>query len=346
MVSPRRSKTFNESEPIFAPRLSSSVGISFKSNADGIIANASAVDSAAAPPPLPPVVFITGCSKGGIGHALCIEFAKKGCRVFGTVRRMEALSDLSEFSNPQTGSNGGGGGPGGGRIEMLPMDVTDLESIRRAVRAVVGRTGHIDILVNNAGIGLCGGIVESNIGEVRSVFETNVIGLISVTQEVAPYMIDRGQGKIVNIGSMLAYVSIPWSAAYCSSKSAVRAITSSLRMELAPLGIQVVLVSAGSVKSNLKENMDRRAEKIPSNNKLYHKRATQHTTAAVGSSSSGGTETQEFAFKVVSQILVPTPEINLMLGKWWWVVILLLQFPEWLIEWLVKWRYNLFGVGK
>ncbi|KAJ3031990.1 UNVERIFIED_CONTAM: hypothetical protein HDU68_009091 [Siphonaria sp. JEL0065] len=115
-----------------------------------------------------------------------------------------------------------------GTVEMLPMDVTERDSIKRAVRAVVGRASRIDILVNNAGIGLCGGVVEADVDQIKAVFDTNVIGLISVTQEVVPHMIERGQGKIVNIGSMLAYVSIPWSGPYCASKSAVRAITSSL----------------------------------------------------------------------------------------------------------------------
>ncbi|KAJ3068455.1 hypothetical protein HDU98_008377 [Podochytrium sp. JEL0797] len=115
-----------------------------------------------------------------------------------------------------------------GSVEMLPLDVTERESIKRAIRAVMGRAGRIDILVNNAGIGLCGGTAEANMDQVKAVFDTNVLGLIAMSQEVVPFMVERGHGKIVNMGSMLAYVSIPWSGPYCASKSAVKAITSSM----------------------------------------------------------------------------------------------------------------------
>ncbi|KAJ3098734.1 hypothetical protein HK100_005027 [Physocladia obscura] len=167
------------------------------------------------------------------------------------VRRMEALMDF----------RGVDGSPGS--LEMIPMDVTESISIKRGVRAVIGRARKIDILINNAGIGLCGGIAETNLDEIKSLFDTNVIGLINVTQEVVPFMVERKEGKIVNMGSMLSYVALPWFGPYCASKSAVKAITSSLRMELDPLGIQVLHVSAGSVKSNLNDNINKRAALQP-----------------------------------------------------------------------------------
>ncbi|KAJ3205018.1 hypothetical protein HDU82_005463, partial [Entophlyctis luteolus] len=134
-----------------------------------------------------PVALVTGCTKGGIGHALCVELARRGCRVFGTVRRMEALVDFRGIDVTP------------GSVELLPMDVTQIESVKRAVRAIIGRAGRIDILVNNAGIGVCGGIADTDLDEIKTVFETNVLGLISVTQESDNQFIVSGDllGKFI-----------------------------------------------------------------------------------------------------------------------------------------------------
>ncbi|KAJ3247015.1 hypothetical protein HDU78_005666 [Chytriomyces hyalinus] len=284
-----------------------------------------------------PVVFITGCSRGGIGHAMAVQFAKRGCKVYGTVRRLECIQDAQGCIPP--GSVGS--------IDLIPMDVTDAYSIQRAVRAVMLRSGRIDILVNNAGIGLSGGVSETSIDGIRRLFDTNVIGVIQVTQEVVPCMLERGQGgKIVNMGSMLAYVSLPWSGPYCATKSALRAITSSLRMELAPLGIQVSLISAGAVQSNFVENMKKKSSHSPTRaatifDTLHGNKAKRNETAQIALS--GGTETDAFAAQVVLEILKPEVELNMMLGKWWWMVIVFLNLPEWMIEWILKWRFGLFG---
>ncbi|KAJ3208936.1 hypothetical protein HDU67_006474 [Dinochytrium kinnereticum] len=315
-----------------------------------------------------PVVLITGCSRGGIGYSLMISMASKGCRVFGTVRDVRQITELSNtLHHVILGKKGS--------IEIVPMDVTDSESVRRAVGAVVLRAGKIDILVNNAGVALSGPLSEMDLDACRILFETNVVGLLGVIQEqifllyyhsiltcipgfflakVVPYMVKRRSGKIINMGSMIAYVSLPWSGVYCASKSAVRAITSSLRMELIPFGIQVSLVCAGTVRTNLIENIHKLLSSYPQRrtNTLYGPIRDRRTamglddptsikTAGIGTSSRNGTDPDVFAEEVANEIMKDVMAPSIMSGKWWWVILVFLMFPEGVIEFILAWRYGL-----
>ncbi|KAJ3305138.1 hypothetical protein HDU76_005054 [Blyttiomyces sp. JEL0837] len=283
--------------------------------------------------PTPPIIFITGVSIGGIGHALCLAFARRGCRVFGTVRRIEAMNDLDGIPCEP------------GSVEVIPMDVLDRESIRRAVGAVVGRVGRIDVLVNNAGIGHSGAMADCVIDDLRVAFETNVLGLMSVTQEVLPHMIARRSGKIVNMGSMVCYISLPWSGGYVATKAALRAITSALRMELLPFNIQVSLVTAGSVRTNIIRNTFRRYD-------LQNRHPSPlYKNLSIGPPSNllkeerpqdiSGTDADIFAKSIVKMTLRERMPATIMTGKWAWIILVLLWFPEFVIEWVLAWRYGL-----
>ncbi|KAJ3097657.1 hypothetical protein HDU97_004684 [Phlyctochytrium planicorne] len=300
------------------------------------------------------VVLITGCSKGGIGYSLMLSMASRGCRVFGTVRDVKHIAELSAtLHHVVLGSKGS--------IEIVPMDVTDGDSVRRAIGAVVMRAGKIDVLVNNAGVALSGPMVELDLDACRILFETNVVGLLGVVQEVVPHMIQRKAGKIVNLGSMVGYVSLPWSGAYCASKSAIRAITSSLRMELIPFGIQVSLVCAGTVRTNLIENMHKLIDAHPSrrSNTLYgplkDRRIAMGLDAPLPSdptqppkptsvgiaSTRSGTDPDQFAETIAKEILHDPMPPSIMAGKWWWVILVFLWFPEAIIEYVLQWRFGL-----
>ena len=135
----------------------------------------------------------------------------------------------------------------------VPFDVRRVSDIRGAVERVERELGRIDVLVNNAGINVFGPLLEQPLGEVREVFETNVLGLLAVTQAVVPGMADRRHGRVVNLGSVVGVLPTPYAGAYCASKSAVHMLSDVLRMELAPFGIDVVLVQPGGVKSSIAE---------------------------------------------------------------------------------------------
>ena len=185
--------------------------------------------------PSPNVVLITGCSSG-IGRALALEWARRGHRVFATARRPEAIEGLDV--------------PG---IERLRLDVTDAASISEAVAEVIRRAGRIDVLVNNAGYGLMGPVLVDTPDDLRRQIETNLVGVLAMVQAVATHMLREGRGMIVNVGSTSGILTTPFAGAYCASKAAVHALTDAMRMELEPLGLTVVTLQPGAVRSSFSD---------------------------------------------------------------------------------------------
>ncbi len=184
-------------------------------------------------------VLVTGCSSG-IGRATAVRFAAAGWTVFPTARRLEAIADLAGPSS-----------------RPLALDVTDAASIEAAVASALASAGRLDVLVNNAGYGQMGPLVELPAAELRRQLETNVVGAMEVTRRVALArggMVERRRGRIVNVGSVVGWLATPFSGAYCASKFAFRALSDVLRIELAPLGIQVVQVEPGPVRSRFGES--------------------------------------------------------------------------------------------
>ncbi|KAG6540800.1 hypothetical protein Mapa_017824 [Marchantia paleacea] len=181
------------------------------------------------------VVLVTGCAEGGIGYQYCLQFRSSGCEVYATdVRPLESMKSLEVVG-----------------IKTFRVDVTSESSVKCLVDTIMHEAGRIDILVNNAGIGMCGPLAEVPLKDVRKNFEVNVFGALSMIQHVLPYMIKAGGGKIVNIGSVAGYVATPWNGAYCATKASLHALTDTLRVELRPFNVDVVLITPGAVKSNL-----------------------------------------------------------------------------------------------
>jgi NAD(P)-dependent dehydrogenase (short-subunit alcohol dehydrogenase family) len=199
------------------------------------------------------VVLVTGCSTG-IGRAFVRELKARGHRPFATARRPESLAELEREG-----------------IEALPLDVTDPASIQRAVAGVLQRAGRVDVLVNNAGVNLFGPVAELTIDEVRAVFETNVLGLVAVTQAVFPHMAERGSGRIVNVGSVVGLLATPFAAAYCASKAAVHTLSEAFRIEAAPFGIDVVVVQPGGVASEIAASGSRVLERFGADSSRYQR---------------------------------------------------------------------------
>ncbi len=172
-------------------------------------------------------VLITGASSG-IGRASAVMLAQHGYRVFAGVRKLPDASGLD--------------------ATPVLLEVTDRDSVRAAVRFVEERTEGLHALVNNAGIGSSGPLEFQELSEIERVFAVNVFGLIAVTQAFLP-LIRAGEGRVVNIGSIGDRFSLPFGGALCSSKAAVRSLTESLRLELHPHGIHVVLIQPASVST-------------------------------------------------------------------------------------------------
>lgn len=185
-----------------------------------------------------PVVLITG-SSGGIGRATALLLAEKGCHVLASARRPETVRDLQKLADSR-----------GWWLKTLPLDVNDSDSIATAVDAIKADSGRLDILVNNAGYGLYGPAEVLSRDEIRRQFETNVFGLLELTQKVIPIMRAQGRGRIINISSMGGRISTMFAGVYCASKFALEALSDALRMELSIFGIEVVVVEPGPTRSN------------------------------------------------------------------------------------------------
>ena len=177
-------------------------------------------------------VLITGCSSG-TGAATAARLAASGWDVWATARRPETLGELAAAG-----------------CHTLALDVTDEDSMLAAVEAVREGSGRIDALVNNAGFSQSGALESLDVDDVRRQFETNVFGLLRLTQLVLPVMRAQRSGRVVNIGSMGGKLTFPGGGAYHASKYAVEALSDALRFEVGGFGIRVVLVEPGLITTN------------------------------------------------------------------------------------------------
>jgi NAD(P)-dependent dehydrogenase (short-subunit alcohol dehydrogenase family) len=177
-------------------------------------------------------VLITGCSSG-IGRATALRLARrKELTVYASARRVEALTE-----------------PAAAGCATLALDVTDETSIEQAVSAIEAEHGAVHVLVNNAGYGEYGTVEEAVLDRVRAQFDTNVFGLARLIQRVLPGMRAAGRGRVVNVSSMGGRLVFPTGGYYHASKYAVEAISDALRFEVAPFGIDVVLVEPGLIRT-------------------------------------------------------------------------------------------------
>jgi NADP-dependent 3-hydroxy acid dehydrogenase YdfG len=176
-------------------------------------------------------VLITGCSTG-IGRATAKYLAERGLTVYATARRIESIQDLEEHG-----------------CRLLQLDVTDEESMRRAVSAVEEQEGAVGALVNNAGYSLSGAIESVSMEEVRKQFDTNVLGLIRMCQLVLPGMRRQLHGRIVNVSSMGGKLTFPGGGIYHATKHAVEGLSDVLRFEVRGFGIDVSIIEPGLIKT-------------------------------------------------------------------------------------------------
>ncbi|HEV2664213.1 MAG TPA: SDR family oxidoreductase, partial [Blastocatellia bacterium] len=185
----------------------------------------------------PRAFLVTGASSG-IGRATALLLDRHGFQVFAGVRRIEHGEALRQQASE--------------RLTPILLDVTDPHSIEAADRSVRDALGGRALagLVNNAGIDIAGPLETASIANARLQFEVNVIGLLAVTQRFLP-LLRQSKGRIVNIGSVLGRLAIPFMGAYSASKFALEGLTDALRIELRPWGIHVSLIEPGPVATPL-----------------------------------------------------------------------------------------------
>ena len=175
--------------------------------------------------------FVTGAS-AGIGEAIARRLLTDGYRVFAGARRVDRMAGLAAAG-----------------ASVLALDVTDDASMVSAVETILADAGRIDVLVNNAGYGSYGSLEEVPLDEGRRQFEVNVFGLARLTQLVLPGMRAQQSGAIVNISSIGGKIYEPFGAWYHATKFAVEGLSDSLRLELDPFGIRVIVIEPGAIRS-------------------------------------------------------------------------------------------------
>jgi NAD(P)-dependent dehydrogenase (short-subunit alcohol dehydrogenase family) len=178
--------------------------------------------------------LVTGASSG-IGEATAQRLVMAGYKVYGTSRRPAKTSQRL--------------------FELLPLDVTSDASVEATVREVLRAEGRIDLLVNNAGFGIAPAAAEeSSIEQARSIFETNFFGIVRLTRAVVPHMRRQRAGRIINIGSVLGFLPMPYAALYAATKHAVEGYSESLDHELRTRGIRVSVIEPAYTKTRFDAN--------------------------------------------------------------------------------------------
>src|SRR5216117_2251093 len=180
------------------------------------------------------ITLVTGVSSG-IGREIAQLLAERGARVFGTVRNVRSASSIHG-------------------VELVSMDVTDDSSVTEAVESIMQKAGPIQFLVNNAGYSFMGALEETSVAEARQQFETNLFGVLRVTNAVLPGMRQQGDGRIVNISSVLGFLPAPYMGIYAASKHAVEGYTETLDHEIRRFGVRALLVEPAYTRTKLTGN--------------------------------------------------------------------------------------------
>ncbi len=247
---------------------------------------------------MPQCILITGCSSG-IGAAMAREFHRRGHTVYATARRPDSLQGLAQAG-----------------LRVLALDVNDDASIAAAMAVVQQEQGRLDMLVNNAGFSQVGAVLDLQRDDLRRQYETNVIAPVAVARAALPLLqaaVNGGAAPVIaNVGSIVGLFTTPFAGAYCSSKAALHALSDALRMELAPLGIRVVTVQPGGVKSSFGNHAEE-AIRLPAES--VYKSAEHSIRSRAQAGQQNATPAETFVVPVVDALLNRMPPVRVRGGK-------------------------------
>ncbi|MCW5981772.1 MAG: SDR family NAD(P)-dependent oxidoreductase [Bryobacteraceae bacterium] len=249
------------------------------------------------------VALITGASQG-IGAACAAAFGRRGASLSLVARSEEKLRAV-----------------GGPEALITPGDLCDAEVRRRVVEATLERFGAIDVLVNNAGVGLYSDVSAAPMAEVTRMWELNVMVPLELIQLVAPAMIERRSGAVVNVGSIAGKVTLPWISLYSASKYALGSLTDGLRLELRDKGVHAIAICPGYVRTNFRENA--LAGRLP---------------ASLERSSKFQISAEECAEAIANA--VERGKRTVVIPRVGWIMIGLARMFPWLVDWQLARMYR------
>ena len=246
------------------------------------------------------VAVVTGTSSG-IGFETALALAREGYYTYATMRNTTKSDKIKELGQKENL-----------KINVLELDVDDENSVKTAIQKILDQKQRIDVLVNNAGWGLWGCVEDVSVDEFRAQFETNFFSIIRLIQEVGPTMRKQGSGTIINISSVVGRIGFPASPAYISSKFALEGLSESLRFELAPFGVNVVIIEPVVIKTNFMQNM-KMAKKSESD--TVYRDFTVKVVSGVKMMMEMGTDPKEVADTIVKAVKDEKPLPRYIVGN-------------------------------
>ena len=246
------------------------------------------------------VAVITG-SSSGIGFETALALAREGYYTYATMRDVTKSDKIKEIGQKENL-----------KINVLELDVDNENSAKTAIQQILDQKQRIDVLVNNAGWGLWGCVEDVSVDEFRAQFETNFFSIIRLIQEVTPTMRKQGSGTIVNISSVAGRIGFPASPAYISSKFALEGLSESLRLEMAPFGVNVVIIEPGVIKTNFLNPM-KLAKRSESD--TPYRDITVKVTSGVKMMAEMGTHPKEVADTIIKAIKNEKPLPRYIVGN-------------------------------
>ena len=247
------------------------------------------------------VAVVTG-SSSGIGFETSLTLARNGFLTYATMRNLGKGATIQSVATIE-----------GLRIRVVQLNVTEERSINDAIHSIKSDVGKIDVLVNNAGYGLNGAFEDLAMEEIKAQYETNLFGVIRVTQAVLPIMRKQKSGIIVNISSGAGRFGYPGGSAYVSTKFAIEGLSESMAYELEPFGIRVVLVEPGVIKTNFVNSIVA-AKKSQDPNSPYAQ-LMQNVATSFQHMIEGGSSTDVVAKVVLKAVTSENPTLRYLAGN-------------------------------
>jgi NAD(P)-dependent dehydrogenase (short-subunit alcohol dehydrogenase family) len=246
------------------------------------------------------VAIVTG-SSSGIGYETSLSLAREGYFTYATMRDLEKADTIKKVAQDENL-----------HLKVIELDVNNEDSAENAIKSIIDEKQRIDVLVNNAGCGIWGTVEDVSIEEFREQFETNFFSVVRMIQKVAPVMRKQGTGDIVNISSVAGRIGFPVSTAYISSKFAIEGLSESLRYELGPFGVNVIIIEPGVIKTNFFDSM-KIAKKVDEND--TYKEITEKVISGVKMMAEMGTPPKEVANVIINSIKQENPLPRYVVGN-------------------------------
>jgi hypothetical protein len=265
--------------------------------------------------------LITGCSSG-IGRATAEAFLEEEWVVYATARDPDDVADLVE-PEPEPESGSGADASDGdatdgrrdrGTAVALELDVTDGDECRDAVERIVDERGRLDALVNNAGYGQHGPVEDVPMRYLARQFDVNVFGPHRLVRAAVPHMRERGEGTVVNVSSVAGRLVAPGAGAYAASKHAIEGYSDALRTELAPTGVDVVVVQPGPVATAFRGRVGRELDKLDRSDDYEWVYDLQEDAAVLGGDSPFAVGPEAVAETIVEASVTPDPDARYVVG--------------------------------